>query len=529
MGRLIRAHDWSLSPLGPPSEWPQSLKTALSICLGSKFPMVIWWGRDLRVFYNDAYIPISGELKHPMFLGRPAQEQWPEIWDVVGALARDVLETGNATWSEDQPLYIARSGFVEECYFTCSFSPAREESGAVGGMFCAVQEMTGRVIGERRLRVLRALGAEEFHSFEQVAVSAARVLGTGPNDAPFALVYLTTPDGERAELVGASGLAKGARAAPAVIELSADRTHWPLSRVNELRRPERVDGLRERFSDELPKVPYEELPDSAVVLPIELAAHAAPAGFLVLGLNLRLEYNDTYEGFFQLVRKQITSHLSNVRALQEEKERTVALAEIDRAKTAFFGNISHEFRTPLTLMLGPIEEMLSGRKGELSPELRAEADVAHRNALRLLKLVNALLDFSRIEAGRVDAIYEPVDLAAATADWDRFRIEQVLTNLLTNASRYGQGKPIDVGLRQRGAEAELSVADLGSGIAQVDQERIFTRFERAISPSEVSGLGLGLYIARQIVEAHHGTIRVESTLGEGSRFIVTLPLSPAAL
>ncbi len=559
MGRLVRAHDWSLSPLGQPSTWPQSLKTALSICLGSKFPMVIWWGHDLCVFYNDAYIPIPGPLKHPMFLGRPAQEQWPEIWDVVGAQAKHVLATGEATWSEDQPLFMTRSGFVEERYFTFSFSPAREESGAVGGMFCAVQEMTARVINERRLRVLRELGAEAPESVERVAASATQVIGKSANDAPFVLVYLTSSTGATASLAGSAGVVRASSIAPEVIALTTSAAHWPLARVNETRRPERVDGLRARFPAELPRIPYDELPDSAYVIPIELAGHAVPFGFLVLGINPRLQFDDAYQGFFSLICKQITSHVFTVRALAEEKQRTEALAEMDRAKTAFFSNVSHEFRTPLTLMLGPIEQMLEGRLGELTPELRVETEVVQRNALRLLKLVNALLDFSRIEAGRVEARYEPMDLAAATKDLvsgfraaieqagmqlvidvaplpapvyvDRDMWEKIVLNLLSNAFKYTLQGEIRVSLAVVGKAVELAVADTGTGIAEQDLSRVFERFHRveAAVGRTYEGTGIGLALVRELAKLHGGSICATSTVGEGSTFTVALPLGSAHL
>jgi signal transduction histidine kinase/DNA-binding NarL/FixJ family response regulator len=560
MGALIRAHDWSTSRLGPPSSWPQSLKTALSICLGSKFPMVIWWGKDFSVFYNDAYIPITGQLKHPMFLGRPAQEQWPEIWDVVGALANNVISTGNATWSEDQPLFMTRLGFVEEAYFTFSFSPARDESGAVGGMFCAVQEMTGRVIGERRLRILRELGAQEVKSDAEACASAAKVLAKGPNDVPFALIYLTNADKKSATLIGASGLEAGSNAAPTTIDLTAAAAAaWPLARVNESKECERTFGLRALFPGQLPKVPYEEMPDSAYVMPIELPGQESPAGFIVLGINPRLDFNDSYQGFFGLVRKQITSHVFNARALEEEKRRSEALAEIDRAKTAFFSNVSHEFRTPLTLLLGPVEDMLAGGKGALTPAVRAEAEIIHRNALRLLKLVNALLDFSRIEAGRADAVYAPTDLAAATIDLaaafrsaieragmklivetepfrapvfvDRDMWEKIVLNLLSNAFKYTLQGEIRVSLKRVGETAEFSVADTGTGIPEDELPRVFQRFHRvknAVGRTH-EGTGIGLALVQELVKLHGGSIRAESKPGAGSTFTVSIPLGAAHL
>src|SRR2546426_444858 len=138
-------------------------------------------------------------------------------------------------------------------------------------------------------------------------------------------------------------------------------------------------------------------------------------GVLVAGVSSRLALNETYRAFYDLLAAGVTTAVANARAYEEERKRAEALAEIDRAKTTFFSNVSHEFRTPLTLMLGPIEEALS-EKSQLSQEQRERTEILQRNSLRLLKLVNTLLDFSRIEAGRIQAFYEATDLPALTAD-----------------------------------------------------------------------------------------------------------------
>lgn len=156
MGALMRAVDWSVTPLGPVADWPQSLRTAVSICLASRFPMLIWWGPDLVMLYNDAYRPILGAMKHPAAMGQRGAACWPEIWDIIGPMLTGVLTHGEATWSEDQLLLLDRNGYVEECYFTFSYSAIRDESGGVGGVFTAVTETTARVLSERRLRTLRA-------------------------------------------------------------------------------------------------------------------------------------------------------------------------------------------------------------------------------------------------------------------------------------------------------------------------------------------------------------------------------------
>src|SRR5262245_17902697 len=158
MGERTRAMDWSTTPVGPMAEWPQNLKTAVSICLGSRHPIVIWWGNPAyTMFYNNGYIPILGVTKHPGGLGRSGRESWSEIWPIIGPMLEGVFATGEATWSEDLLLVLHRNLPREETFFTFSYSPIRDGVGAVGGIFCACNETTSRVIGERRLRTLRDL------------------------------------------------------------------------------------------------------------------------------------------------------------------------------------------------------------------------------------------------------------------------------------------------------------------------------------------------------------------------------------
>ncbi len=146
----MRSHDWRSSPLGLPETWPQSLRTVVSLLLNSKFPMFVAWGPQLAFLYNDGYLPIFG-AKHPKALGRPFAEVWSEIWDDIGPLV-DRAMAGEATFHEDLPLRMLRHGYPEDTWFTFSYSPVHDESGGVGGMFCACFETTGQIVGERRLR-----------------------------------------------------------------------------------------------------------------------------------------------------------------------------------------------------------------------------------------------------------------------------------------------------------------------------------------------------------------------------------------
>ncbi|MDP9122492.1 MAG: hypothetical protein M3O15_14180, partial [Acidobacteriota bacterium] len=203
MGALMRSTDWSRTPLGAVSTWPQSLRTALSILLETGFPMYIAWGPEFTQFYNDGYRPILGSTKHPAALGIGTRQTFAEIWDIIGPMFEGVLR-GTATTLVDFLLPLDRHGFVEDCYFIFSYSPIREEGGSVGGILVTVTETTQRLLGARRLKTLQALSArtQEARTAEAACAAAAAVLGENAADLPFALIYLLDPGGAQAVLGG---------------------------------------------------------------------------------------------------------------------------------------------------------------------------------------------------------------------------------------------------------------------------------------------------------------------------------------
>lgn len=558
VGKLMRFIDWDKTPVGPFEVWPQSLKTALSICLGSKFPMLVWWGRDLTVFYNDAYIPLAGPLKHPMFIGRPAREQWSEIWDDLKPLTEHVFVTGNATWAESMQLFISRKGFLEETYFTFSYSPIRNESGAVGGIINPCQETTERILGERRLKALSDLGALEGKSLFEVGQLATKALGNYIRDVPFSLIYLNNTDGKQATLIGASGVPLNSLLAPENLDLTSECA-WPLAGIMQTKKAERVDGLRAVYSSGLPSSPYDEKPDSAYVLPVQQAGLDSPIGFLILGLSPRLAFDSLYLEFLNLVAKHITMHIMNVRTLEDERKRSEALAEIDRSKTAFFSNVSHEFRTPLTLLLGPVEEIINDSKDLLSAKNRERMLVVQRNAKRLQKLVNSLLDFSRLEAGRMQVSYRPVDIARFTTEIassfetamekaglkyeihcdkvnepvfiDTDLWEKMLLNLISNALKFTFDGQISVHISGDHGGVQLQVIDTGIGIPEKELPNIFERFHRVENAKSRTheGSGIGLALVSEIVKLHGGDVSVESHVESGTTFTVHIPFGSTHL
>lgn len=155
MGALFRAHDWSATPLGPVEGWPQSLRSAVGLMLANRHLMFVAWGPELAFLYNDGYRPVFGR-KHPGALGQPFREVWSEIWDDIEPLV-DTALAGEATWSEDLHLVMERNGYPEDCWYTFSYSPIRDESGAVAGLFCAGSETTKRVQADRRQAFLLGL------------------------------------------------------------------------------------------------------------------------------------------------------------------------------------------------------------------------------------------------------------------------------------------------------------------------------------------------------------------------------------
>jgi PAS domain S-box-containing protein len=328
MSALMRTLDWSATPLGPADGWPQSLRSAVSICLGSRFPILVWWGPDLVKLYNDAYRPMLG-AKHPRALGQPGRDCWPEIWDVIGPMLERVMKDGDATWSDDQLLVLHRNGYLEECYFTFSYSPIRDESGRVGGVFTAVTETTPRVLAARRIAALRSLAEQtiEARTDAEVCASAVRVLGNHQADVPFALIYLVDEHGELAMLTAATGVVPRTAVSPEHVALAGTTDVWRIAHVVRTGEPQRPTGLRESIPH-LPGGLWPDPADAAVVLPVRTGRQDRVIGVLVVGVSPRRALDDEYRGFFELAAGHIASAVTNARALAHERRRAAILSEL---------------------------------------------------------------------------------------------------------------------------------------------------------------------------------------------------------
>jgi signal transduction histidine kinase len=550
MGALIRAFDWMQTPLGPIELWPQSLKTSVSLILSSRHPMWIGWGPEVTFLYNDAYLHVLGPAKHPHALGAPASKVWAEIWDVIGPLADKVFESGEATFVDDLRLFMDRGDYLEETFYSFSYSPIRDETGVISGLFCPSTDVTPKVIHTRRLGTLSELGANSLVEKTTTAAcaTAARILAKNPDDVPFALLYLAEANGKRAFLEQSVGRFSQTLVSSVDLTSASTDAPWPIAEV--FRSSQRQIVSTASIAG-LPKGVARRKVSEAVVLPVLSRGEHQPYGVLVAGVNPCRPLDSDHITFFELLAGQVATAIQNARAVEEEKKRADMLAEIDRTKTAFFSNVSHEFRTPLTLMLGPLEELIAA--SDSSPTNRNRAAMAHRNCLRLLRLVNSLLDFSRIEAGRIQAQYEPTDLSTFTAQIasnfrsaceqagldlvidcpeltdpvfvDREMWEKIVLNLISNAFKFTLEGSIKVAIAAVDGYAELTVSDTGAGIPEEELPRLFDRFHRVEGSRGRTheGTGIGLALVQELVKAHGGTISVASALEKGSTFAVRIP------
>jgi signal transduction histidine kinase/DNA-binding response OmpR family regulator len=550
MAGRVRDFDWSQTPLGPISSWPQSLKSVAAICLHSPFQMAIYWGPELNCIYNDAERDVLGNL-HPGALGQPASKLLRDSWEITGPQLQRVVDRGETTWAEDQPLTVDRRGIPEVAYFTYSYSPILDDDGNVGGVLLVTQDTTDRVLAERRLAALRDLAAGSMDApTERQACEQAAAALAGSVEVPFVLIYEVDHGDRRARCVAARAHQREVEPRHPIVDLNST-LEGPGALFSALA-DRRSDGTL--VDSKLVIVPDPDGPPSpgrAYLTAVARGATDPTSGLVIAGVSDELRFDPPYEAFMKMAATGIGRSVAAARARESERERADAISALDRAKTALFSDASHELRTPLALILGNLDELLED--GRLPASARDPLAAAHRGAMRMLKLVGALLDFSRIEAG-AEIAAAPTDVAqltseiaatfrstveraglrlvvdcprlAAPAYVDRDAWERIVSNLLSNSLKFTLKGEIRVRTRAQDGELWLTVQDTGIGIATDELERVFERFYRALDSRARTreGLGIGLALVRELVQLHRGSIEARSDACNGTTMIVRVPL-----
>jgi signal transduction histidine kinase/CheY-like chemotaxis protein len=507
-GALMRGLDWSTSPLGHPVQWPQALRTVVALMLNSAFPMFVAWGPEGGFLYNDPYIAVLGE-KHPVAMGRRFAEVWSEIWHDVGPLAERALR-GEATYMENLPLRMNRHGYDEDTWFTFSYSPVRDDSGAIAGVYCACVETTAQVLAERYRN-------EENQRLVELFEQAPGIIAVlrGPEQ-----VFELTNSSYR-QLMGGRQLV-GLPVREAVPEVEGQGFFELLDEVYRTGKPFVGRTLPLRIQRG-PNAQMEELYIDFIYQPIRDATGAV-AGIFVEGSDVT-------------VRKKVEDEL---RAANRQKDQFLAM-------------LAHELRNPLAPITTAAQLLKQGR---LEPKAAQHAsEIIARQAEHMTELVNDLLDVSRVTRGLVTLEREHLDINAIVASaveqvrplvesrrhsltlqlsgepahvlGDRTRLVQVVSNILNNAAKYTPtGGRITLTVAPHEEQVEVSVRDNGVGIEPDVLPYIFELFTQAERTPDRSqgGLGIGLALVKSLVALHGGSVQARSEgSGQGSDFVIRLP------
>ncbi len=552
MGERIRQLDWSQTLLGPVATWPQSLRTAVSIMLGSHFPMMVHWGPELVHFYNDGYATIL-QGKHPGALGQPAEPWWREMWPFLLGIFRPVL-AGETTYFENNLVLPNRQGFVEEAYFTFSHSPIYDEQGQVGGIFVTALETTSTVLQQRRLALLSHLMAQTVLSAlpAEAAQHLTAALATNQADIPFALLYEHEVAAPHAQLRAWFGLPAGEPTAPATLPADYTAPHsWPLAEVLRSGQLLMVENLLERFGT-WPVDLQEESPTRAVLLPLLTSPTSRTAWVLILGLSARRRWDEAYQAFFVLVADYASRALARATTIYDAQRLNQALREANTSLDSFVHIVAHDLKGPAT----NLEQLLEVYRGAVpGAEQDHIVSLIEREVHRLTATIQGLLQVLHTQHGAAGSAAERVTFAdvyatvqaevaellhqqqgqlladfseAPTVYFSRVYLESILKNLVSNALKYRdptRSPLIQVRTHRWETTVGLTVTDNGRGIdLSRDEERLFQPFTRLTA--EGQGTGLGLYMIQTIVQQQGGSLEVASTPGRGTTFTVRLPKSP---
>lgn len=576
---IIRAKDWSVTPLGPIELWPQSLRTSVSLCLASNFPINIIWGPEAIQIYNLGYKVLCGGA-HPRAIGESYRVTWESAWPAIGEPFERAL-LGETTFLENQRMFLLRNGYIEETFFTFSLSPIRDETGKVVGIFHPVTETTPAMLSQRRTRLLRDISGETAHSdnVSEAVLRIAHTLSDYRSDIPGAIIFLQNVDGFF-EVASATGDVAG----------FTDLAKWPTDKVSSNLQPYCIDNVIEKFGT-FSSSEYGEPIQRACLMPITLVGQKKPSGFFAVMLSTRLPYNETYMAFLDLLNGAICRVIENALAneslkttqtdlqtdirhlkVQRHSQDVVAQDLLEskdvaeaatRSKSAFLANMSHEIRTPLAAILG-FSEILKSHDID-TDERDKYLNIITRNGYSLVRIIDDILDLSKIEAGKFQIEKEPLclthlirDVLAMFSDravgkgltlsfdptglpdfkiqGDPVRIRQILINLLGNAIKFTSEGSVTISggfkpLKDSLYEIILRVTDTGIGITKEQADTLFQAFTQADNKTtrHFGGTGLGLALSKKLAKAMGGNVSIEkNTNMRGTTFLVKLTVAKSA-
>ncbi|PRP88229.1 response regulator receiver ATP-binding protein [Planoprotostelium fungivorum] len=552
-GRMMIEYPWHETSIGPRDTWPVAYHSAIDSMLTSQWASSLMLGSDLLVVYNDHYRSVMGQ-KHPQKYAHPAEHVWQEIWPTIGPMLKGVMTDGKPNLSEDVmlPLNSGDGGSTKERYLSWCFSPLLN-GNEITAVLITVYETTSYVFNHGDTHVLKELSQLQQKTRNDAINNSMQIMSQY-SCIPFNLFYCINRSGDHLVLTGNYTSSIGKSLCHRKISLGDPK--WSLTNaVREVFKTSQMKILDLNEGDQpITAEPHSRRIQQVLILPM------GKLGVIMIGINPWRELDHHYSVFLQSIGSQITTVLVQIKNREEEAKRVKAMAELDREKTAFFSNMSHEFRTPLTLMLGPLDDLLQLDRNTPILHVEDSLQLIRRNSGRLLKLVNNLLNFTRIETGRMQLNMQPTNLCGAVMDFvsifrsaceksglelivnksEREEIiaadiniwETIVYNLMSNALKYTMSGSITVNIQQDDREFTFGVTDTGVGISQEDQKKVFERFYRVAHAAGRSheGSGIGLSLVRELVELHKGKASLTSLPGRGSTFSVTIPctLSPHA-
>jgi signal transduction histidine kinase len=560
VGQLIASRDWSQSALGPIEGWPATLTEAVAICLDAHFPSAIAWGPRRVQLYNDAFAGFCGN-KHPSALGGSMQDCWKSAWPALGPYFERAL-AGQGSFVGEAPLFLDRSGVLEEAFATYSFSPVRDrDHSTVAGVLLTLVETTSRALSERRTKLLHdviAAGAG-IASPLQALTASVQVLDDATRDVPFALLYGLERGRKTAELLAHTRSAPE-RCCSSGIELEGDGAFsltWPLASVAATNQKRMLTDLDARFGT-FDCLPYPEPPRSALLLPISLPGATHPCAVLVAAQSPRLPVDEEYVAFFERLAAAVSTNLANAHAHEAQRRHFAERSAHDYAKhleranqelEAFSYSVSHDLRTPLRAIDGFSKALLAKklalldeegkecvwrlrraaeRMGELIDELLKLSGVSraplHRHTISLTKLAEVVAANLRESQPEREVKFQAEPSLTACADPQLLQI--VIENLLENSWKFTQRRSdarVCVGQLESADTPTYFVRDNGAGFDPSHAQHLFQPFQRLHLERDYPGTGIGLAIVHRIIARHGGQIWAEGREQQGATFYFTLP------